>query len=251
MMMPNAQRAARPLVLALALATACASLTACIPLVVGGAAASTAVVATDRRTSGTQLDDQNINFRVERQISQKLGEAARVNAMVYNGQVLLTGDVPTEADKAQATTIAQGIEKVKSVSNQLTVGPAAAFSTRSNDTWLTSKVRTALINAQYVPSRTIAVTTDKGVVYLMGMVTQSEGDYAANAVASVGGVTKVVKLFDIISREEAVRLSNNNNAKDAPIETGASSSQDGAASGASTSGSSANTEGGIELMPIK
>lgn len=247
MMMPKARRAARPLILAAALAATAASLSACVPLVVGGAAAGTAVVATDRRSSGTQLDDQNITFRVESQISQKLGSNARVNAMVYNGQVLLTGDVPTEADRAQATTIAQGVDKVKNVSNQLTVGPAAAFSTRSNDTWLTSKVRTALVNAQYVPSRTISVTTDKGVVYLMGMVTQSEGDYAANAASGVGGITKVVKLFDIISREEAVRLSGNSNGKAAPIESGASSTQGAAPGGAGSGGS----DGGIELMPIK
>ncbi len=248
MMMPKARRAARPLILAAALAATAASLSACVPLVVGGAAAGTAVVATDRRSSGTQLDDQNITFRVESQISQKLGSNARVNAMVYNGQVLLTGDVPTEADRAQATAIAQGVDKVKNVSNQLTVGPAAAFSTRSNDTWLTSKVRTALVNAQYVPSRTISVTTDKGVVYLMGMVTQSEGDYAANAASSVGGITKVVKLFDIISREEAVRLSGNNNGKAAPIESGASTATPQGAAPAAAGGGS---DGGIELMPIK
>ena len=244
MMMPKARRAARPLILAAALAATAASLSACVPLVVGGAAAGTAVVATDRRSSGVQLDDQNITFRVESQISQKLGNNARVNALVYNGQVLLTGDVPTEADRTQATAIAQGVDKVKSVSNQLTIGPAAAFSTRSNDTWLTSKVRTALVNAQYVPSRTIAVTTDKGVVYLMGMVTQSEGDYAANAASSVGGITKVVKLFEIISREEAVRLSGSNDGKAAPIESGASSSQGAAPAGG-------GSDGGIELMPIK
>ncbi len=246
MMMPKARRAARPLILATALAATAASLSACVPLVVGGAAAGTVVVATDRRSSGTQLDDQNITFRVESQIRQKLGNHARVNAMVYNGQVLLTGDVPTEADRAQATAIAQGVDQVKHVSNQLTVGPDAAFSTRSNDTWLTSKVRTALINAQYVPSRTISVTTDKGVVYLMGMVTQSEGDYAANAAASVGGITKVVKLFDIISREEAVRLSGNNDGKAAPIALGAATATP---QGAAPAGG--GSDSGIELMPIK
>lgn len=246
MMMPKARGAARPLILAAALVSTAASLSACVPLVIGGAAAGTAVVATDRRSSGAQLDDQNIVFRAESQIAQKLGPDARVNAMAYNGQLLLTGDVPSEVAKAEATAIAQGISKVKSVSNQLTVGPAAAFSTRSNDTWLTSKVRTALVNAQYVPSRTISVTTDKGVVYLMGMVTQPEGDYAANAAAGVGGVTKVVKLFQTISREEAVRLSGtgNSSSKSAPIESSAPQPQ-------GAPNNDGNTNSGIELMPIK
>ncbi|OZI47823.1 phospholipid-binding protein [Bordetella genomosp. 5] len=246
-MMPSSRTAVRPLLAAAVLAAAVAGLSACAPLVVGGAAATTAVVATDRRSSGTQLDDQNATFRAETQISQKLGEGARVNAMVYNGQMLLTGDVPTDAARAEAGTIAQGVQKVRSVSNQLTVGPAASFTTRSNDTWITSKVKTALINTKFVPSGTIAVTTDKGVVYLMGKVTQAESEYAANAAADVGGVTKVVKLFEIISRDEAIRLSGSGSSKDgkAPIES-------------TTGGTPAPTENaapagdsGVQAMPIK
>lgn len=128
--MPDAKTAARPLLLAAALSAAALTLSACAPLVIGGAAATTAVVVTDRRTSGVQLEDQNIAFKAESQIAQKLGNTARVNAMVYGGHVLLTGDAPTEEAKAQATAIAQSIENVKAVTNQLTVGPAADFSTR-------------------------------------------------------------------------------------------------------------------------
>lgn len=246
-MISDVRTAVRPLMLAAALSTAALSLTACAPLIVGGAAATTAVVVTDRRTSGTQLEDQNMAFKAQSQISQKLGDTARVNAMAYGGHLLLTGDVPTEEAKAQATATAQSIENVKQVINQLNVGPIASFGTRSNDTWLTSKVKTALINTKYVPSGTIALTTDHSVVYLMGKVTQAEGDYAANAAADVGGVAKVVKLFETISREEAIRLSNSstkNNSTEtkAPIESGA-----GAASG----GNAAGTSNGVEAMPIK
>ena len=170
-MISDVRTAVRPLMLAAALSTAALSLSACAPLIVGGAAATTAVVITDRRTSGIQLEDQNIAFKAQSQISQKLGDTARVNAMAYGGHLLLTGDVPTEQAKAEATTIAQGIENVKQVINQLNVGPIASFGTRSNDTWLTSKVKTALINTKYVPSGTIALTTDHSVVYLMGKVT--------------------------------------------------------------------------------
>ena len=246
-MISDVRTAARPLMLAAALSTAALSLTACAPLIVGGATATTAVVVTDRRTSGVQLEDQNIAFKAQSQISQKLGETARVNAMAYGGHLLLTGDVPSEEAKSQATAIAQGVENVKQVVNQLTVGPIASFSVRSNDTWLTSKVKTALLNTKYVPSGTIAVTTDHSVVYLMGKLTQTEGEYAANAAADVGGVAKVVKLFETISREEAIRLSNSGSSSNptteskAPIESG---------SGA-PSGNAGGTGGGVEVMPIK
>ncbi|MDH1303290.1 MULTISPECIES: BON domain-containing protein [Achromobacter] len=246
-MISDVRTAVRPLMLAAALSTAALSLSACAPLIVGGAAATTAVVVTDRRTSGIQLEDQNMAFKAQSQISQKLGDTARVNAMAYGGHLLLTGDVPTEEAKNQATAIAQGVENVKQVINQLNVGPIASFSTRSNDTWLTSKVKTALLNTKYVPSGTIAVTTDHSVVYLMGKVTQAEGEYAANATADVGGVAKVVKLFETISREEAIRLSNTGSKSNtstetkAPIESGAGAASDNAA----------GTSSGVEAMPIK
>lgn len=246
--MPDAKTAARPLLLAAALSAAALTLSACAPLVIGGAAATTAVVVTDRRTSGVQLEDQNIAFKAESQIAQKLGNTARVNAMVYGGHVLLTGDAPTEEAKAQATSIAQSIENVKGVTNQLTVGPAADFSTRSNDTWLTSKVKTALINTKYVPSGTISVTTSRGVVYLMGKVTQAEGDYAANAAAGVGGVVRVVKLFETISREEAIRLSGSGTKSGEGSSDGTPPQKAPIESGAAPAGGGSS---GVEAIPIK
>jgi osmotically-inducible protein OsmY len=236
--------------LAAALVASVLTLSACAPVLVGGAAVGAASVATDRRTSGTQLDDQNINFKVEHNISQKLGDAAHVSANTYEGVVLLTGEVPNDAAKTQAGQLAQGVEKVKKVVNQLTIGPAASFNTRSNDTWLSSKVRTELLNTKFVPSGTINVTTDKSVVYLQGKVTQAEGEYAANAAAGISGVTKVVKLFDIISRDEAVRLSGGSSSPSsspastgtqrAPIESGDTSANPAAPAG-----------GGAQAIPIK
>lgn len=240
--------------LAAALLASALLLSGCAPVLVGGAAAGAAVVATDRRTSGTQLEDKNISLKVEYNVSQKFGDSARVNASTYEGVVLLTGEVASEAAKSQVGAIAQGVENVKKVVNQVTVGPVSSFSARSNDTWLGSKVRTELINTKYVPSGSINVTTDKGVVYLQGKVTQAEGEYAANAAAGVSGVTRVVKLFDIISREEAVRLSGSGNngssapasstSQRAPIETGTSG-------GAAADGSSMPAGGGAQAMPIK
>ena len=237
-MTPTPRAALRAALLSAAMAGAAASLSGCIPLIIGGAAVSTASVLTDRRTSGTQLDDQTIAFKAQIQISSKLGDAARVNAISYEDRVLLTGDVPSQSAKDQAAAIAQGIEKVKTVINQLDVGPVESIQDRSNDAWLSSKVRTALLQTKHVPSGAIVTTVNRGVVYLMGKVTQEEGDTAAQAVATVGGIAKVVKMFTYISREEAIRLSgatttstpDNGNSSaapsaPAPIENGSDSMQ--------------------------
>ncbi|AOB29627.1 phospholipid-binding protein [Bordetella sp. H567] len=238
--------------LAAALTASVLMLSACAPVVVGGAAAGAAVVATDRRSSGTQLDDQNISFKVEHVISQKLGDAAHVSANTYEGMVLLTGEVPNDAAKAQAGSLAQGVEKVRKVANQLTIGPASSFNVRSNDTWLSSKVRSELLNTKFVPSGSISVTTDKSVVYLQGKVTQAEGEYAANATAGITGVAKVVKLFDIISREEAVRLSGSTPGTNAaPATTGSQHAPIETGGGAAETAAPAGGGGGAQAMPIK
>lgn len=174
-------------------------LSGCGALVVGGAAATTAVVATDRRTTGEQVEDRAIEMKVAAQMRTLFDDKARVNSLSYAGQVLLTGDVPTAADKQRAGDATAKVEKVVKVINELRVGDITPLTVRTNDTWLTSKVKTALINTKEVPSRTIVVTTERGVVYLMGRVTQEEGQRAAIAASSVGGVNKVVKAFEIIS----------------------------------------------------
>ncbi len=235
--------------LALSLAGAAATLSGCVA-VMGGAAAGTAVVATDRRTSGVQLDDQNLGFKIEHAISQKFGDTVRINANVYEGQALLTGDAPTEAIKAQATDLAKAQAGVKSVYTEMVVGQPASFGTRSNDTWITSKVRTSLLNTKFVPSGTISVTTDRGVVFLQGKVTQTEGEYAANAAAGVGSVTKVVKLFNIISREEAVRLSGSySDPTGTSTKAPGSAPVENAPGADSTSGAAGG--GAVESLPIK
>lgn len=246
-MMLDARRVARPLLLSAVLATVAACLSACAPLLVGGAAATTAVVITDRRTPGAHIEDKNISFKAEKEIGEKLGQGARVNAMSYNGILLLTGDVPNAQAKTEATTIAQGIQHVKKVVNQLNVGPEATFGTRSNDTWLTSKVKAKLLDTKYVPSATIDVTTDHGVVYLMGLVTEAEGNYAATAASEVSGVKKVVKVFETISREEALKLSGRS---DANTNT-SSTTSNLAPSGAAPADPGGAASGGVEVMPIQ
>jgi osmotically-inducible protein OsmY len=194
--------------LAITITTLNLLLSGCGPIVVGGVAAGAALIATDRRTSGIQLEDQNIALKIEHSMSQHLGESARIKADAYEGQVLLTGEAPTEKLKAQAALLAKSVEHVKTVHNCISLGPIASLKTRSTDAWITSKVRGTLLNTRHVPSGTIAIRTAHSVVYLQGKVTQTEGAYAARAAAGINGVTQVVKLFEIISRAEALRLSN-------------------------------------------
>lgn len=177
------------------------ALSGCAPLVVGGAAATTAVVATDRRTAGEQVEDQAIEMKVGAEMRKLVGEKGRVNTVSYAGQVLLIGDVPTEQDKQRAEELASKVEKVKRVYNQLRVGEITPMSVRTNDSWLSTKVTTTLINTKDVPTRTIVVTTERGIVYLLGRVTEAEAERAGKAASGVGGVNKVVKLFEIVSPE--------------------------------------------------
>lgn len=180
-------------------------LSACAPLVVGGAAATTAVVATDRRTAGEQVDDKAIEVKTSAEANQILADRpGRVSSSSYGGQVLLLGDVPTAADSQNIEAAVKKIDRVNQVINQLRIGPVTELSVRSNDSWITTKVTTALINTKDVPSRTISTTTERGVVYLQGRVTQAEGDKAAKAASTVSGVNKVVKLFDYISAERVL-----------------------------------------------
>ncbi len=191
------------------------SLNACAPLVVGGAAATTAVVATDRRTAGEQVEDQSIELKVASRMRQLVDGKGRVNATSYAGVVLLTGDVPDESTKAKATEEAQKVEMVKKVYNQLRVGDITPISVRSNDTWITSKVKTALINAKEVPTRTMTVTTERGNVYLMGRVTEPEAQRAVKVVSGVKDVNKVVRAFEIISEETLAKYTEEDKKKEA------------------------------------
>lgn len=202
---PQTHRPLRLTLIVLSSVIALSQLSACAPLVIGGAAATTALVATDRRTAGEQVDDKSINLKVGHEANTILGERlGRVGGSSYGGQVLLIGDVPTQADSQRIENAVKSIDQVKQVINRLRIGPVTELSVRTNDSWITTKATTALINTQEVPSRTISVTTERGVVYLQGRVTHDEGERAAKAVATVAGVNQVVKLFEYVSAEKVL-----------------------------------------------
>lgn len=219
-------------------------LSGCAPLLVGGTAATTAIVATDRRTTGEQVEDQAIELKTAAEMRRLFEDTARVNVTSYAGRVLLTGDVPTQQAKQQATEATQKVEKVKRVINELRVGEKTAISVRTNDTWLTSKVKTALINTKEVPTRTIVVTTERGVVYLLGKLTREEADRAAKVASSVSGVNKVVKAFEIVAAETLVT--------DPPQHGGAAASPNSASQDSSTSAAGmSDSDNGVQAMPVQ
>ncbi|CAM5182566.1 BON domain-containing protein OS=Castellaniella defragrans (strain DSM / CCUG 39792 / 65Phen)OX=1437824 GN=BN940_03351 PE=4 SV=1 [Castellaniella denitrificans] len=217
------------------------ALSGCGLFVVGGAAATSAAVATDRRTAGEQVDDQTIELRVSSEMDKAFGDKARISGTSYAGRLLLVGDVPTEADRQRAETIARGITKVRSVDNYIRVGDITPLSVRTNDTWLTSKVKSQLVATENVPFRTIKVTTERGVVYLMGKVTDEEGRRAAAATSGISGVNKVVKLFTIVARETLLTE---------PGKQGAAPVTDSSSSGAAAP-PPAGDDGGVQTMPVQ
>lgn len=179
----------------LALAT---QLSGCFPLVAAGAA-GVALVATDRRSAGVQLDDATIESRIAGEMGTRFGDKAHVSATSFNGIVLLTGEVPDAAAKEAASAYARGVERVRGVQNELVVAPPSGITDRTNDTYLTSAVKTRFLEASGKFSAThVKVVTERGVVYLMGLVRRDEGDAAAAIAASTRGVTRVVKVFEYI-----------------------------------------------------
>lgn len=190
----------------LAATTLAAALSACAPLVVGGAAAGGMLVALDRRTSGAQLEDQGIELRAGNRLRDALGEGARINVTSYNRQVLLTGEVARAEDVQRAERIVAGVDNVSSVVNDLAVLPPATLGQRSNDTLITGKVRASLIDAKDLHANAFKVTTERRVVYLMGRVTQREANRATEIARGVKDVAKVVRVFEILSEEDLARL---------------------------------------------
>ena len=196
----------KPLALSLCAAALVGSLTACVPLVIGGAAAGGSLVATDRRTSGAQLEDEGIELRGTSRIRSSLGERGHVNLTSYNRQVLMTGEVPTAQDKQLVEQIVSRVENVTSVVNELVVAGNSSLAQRSSDTLITGRIKAQLIDAPDLFSNAFKVVTERGTTYLMGRVTQREADRATNLVRATSGVQKVIRIFDIISEDELARL---------------------------------------------
>lgn len=183
----------------------CLSLNACAPLMVAGFA-GTALVASDRRTSGAQLEDETIELRGRARVRDTLGEKAHVTITSFNRQVLLTGEVATERDRQTVIQLVEKIENVRTVVNEMSITPASTLSERSNDLLITAKVKASLVDSRDLFANAFKVVTERGTVYLMGRVTSREANSATNVIRNVNGVNKVVRLFEIITEEELQNL---------------------------------------------
>jgi osmotically-inducible protein OsmY len=197
--MTSLNRTTGTLLLALAAGTA---LSACAPLLIGGAIWGGTLVVSDRRTSGAQIDDQAIELKSVRRIADVIGERGHINVTSYNRLVLLSGEVPTEADKAAVEQAVARIDNVRAIVNELTLAAPSSLSARSNDTLMTSKVKASMVDAKDIQANAYEVVTERGVVYLMGRVTEREANRAADIARGVSGVQKVVKVFDVVSEGE-------------------------------------------------
>jgi osmotically-inducible protein OsmY len=191
----------RSAALAAALA-GCQLLSACAPLIVGGAMLGGTLMATDRRTSGAQVEDQAIELKAMNRIRDVVGDRAHVSTTSYNRIVLITGEVPNEADKAAVEQAVQRVENVKSTVNELETMGASSLTSRSNDAILSSKVKATFVDAKDLFANAFKVVSERGTVYLMGRVTEREATRATELARSVGGVQKVVRLLEIISEQD-------------------------------------------------
>jgi osmotically-inducible protein OsmY len=183
----------------------CAALGGCVA-VAGGAMVGGSMMAVDRRSTGAQIDDQNIDLNAPSTIAPVVGDRAHVTATSYNQVVLITGEVPTEADKAGVAKALASIPNVRAVVNELAVMPNASMGTPSNDTIITGKVKAAFLDAPDLQFASIKVITERGNVYLMGRLTDTESKRAGDVARAVGGVKKVNKVFESITPAELAAL---------------------------------------------
>ncbi len=193
-----------------ALAAAAVSvLVGCVPLVpfvIGGAMVGGALVATDRRTSGAQLEDEGIELRSNARIRETVGEKVHVNVNSYNRQVLLTGEVPTAQDRQQIEQLVSKVENVRSIINELGVLGNSTLPQRSSDSLVTGKVKAGLVDAKDLYANAFKIVTERGTTYIMGRVSKREADRATEIARTVVGVQRLVRVLEIISEEELQQL---------------------------------------------
>ncbi|MCP5269500.1 MAG: BON domain-containing protein [Zoogloeaceae bacterium] len=195
----------RTLITALIVALAAPALTGCVAAVATGVTAGTLAVM-DRRSFGMQTEDETIEWKILSNIASKYGENVHVNQTSYNRKVLLTGEVPSEEVKAEIGQLASKTTNVESIWNELQVAPVTSFQNRSNDAFITSKVKGRFVDGGKFRANLVKVVTEAGTVFLLGLVTRHEADAAIEIARTTAGVKKVVNVMQIISVEQAKKL---------------------------------------------
>ena len=189
----------------LAALLAATALSGCAPLLIGGAMVGGTMMAVDRRTAGAQVEDQTIEIKAGIEAG-KAAPSAHLNTTSYNRMLLITGEAASEADRKAIEQAAGRIENLRSVVNEVAVMGNTSISARSNDTIITGKVKAAFIDAKDLQAQSLKVVTERGIVYLMGVVTEREANRASDVTRAVGGVQKVVRVFEVISEAELAAL---------------------------------------------
>ena len=195
-----------PLAKALLCAALLASLSGCVGVVVGGAVMG-AVATVDRRTLGAQTEDKAITVKAELQVPKIAGDDAHVNISSFNRKVLLSGEVRDEATRTKVEREVRGIEGVQSVANELEIAGPASYTSRSSDAIVTTKVKASLVDMKTISASSFKIVTERGTVYMMGRVTQREGQVAADVARGVSGVQRVVKIFEYMTEDELREMS--------------------------------------------
>ena len=203
---PSRRSNAVTVILAGALAlSAIGSLSGCVAVLAGGAVGG-GLLLTDRRTSGTQLEDEGIELKSGGRIRDAIADRGHVNVTSYNRIVLISGEVPTDADREAVGKAIGAIENVNSVVNELAVSGNSSLTSRSSDAVITGRVKGAFVDAKDVQANAIKVVTERGNVYLMGRVTEREAARAADVARAQPSVLKVVRVFEILSEEQLANL---------------------------------------------
>lgn len=195
----------RPLLRVLAALAAASVLAGCAPLILGGAVIGGGLVATDRRTTGTQLEDQAIEFKAAARV-RELATLGHINVVSYNRMALITGEVPDAEQKGRVERAVAAVENVRGVVNELGIGQNSTLGSRSTDAVIGAQVKASLVDARDLQANAFKVVSERGIVYLMGLVTEREATRAAEVARAVPRVQKVVRVFEILSEEELARL---------------------------------------------
>ena len=182
-----------------------AATTGCAPLLVGAAVVGGGISYTDRRTTGTQVEDQSIEFKAAAAV-RNAASLGQVSVTSYNRTVLITGEVPGEAEKAAVGKAVATVENVRAVINELSVGPNAPLGSRTSDSVVATKVKATFVDDRGLHANAFKVVTERGVVYLMGRVTEREGARGIEVARRVTGVVRVVPAYEIIGEDEVARM---------------------------------------------
>jgi len=186
------------------MACSVALLQGCAPALIGAGGVAAVTAAEDRRTTGTQIEDEGIELRAGNRLSERFGDKAHLNVTSYNRWVLLTGEVPDEAARAEVEKLAAAVPNVRGVSNEAQVAGVSSLTSRASDSFITSKVKARFIDARKFSPVQVKVVTEAGVVYLLGVVTEQEANDAVEVARTTGGVRKVVKIFEYCKATDEV-----------------------------------------------